>query len=159
MDKEQLQPSGIDVRLQEAHRIQQDSFLWLAKDSTKHATREEQFIIPNQKDGKSFYKFHRGVPYSIKSYEFVKVPPNVIAIVYGRSTLNRNGILCRSSIYEPGYHDFVEFTLYPFINFQAERSVRIAQIIFYPADSCFLYNGQYVRESEYSDYPKGNELR
>jgi deoxycytidine triphosphate deaminase len=67
--------------------------------------------------------------------------------VYGRSTLNRAGILLRSSIYDSGFVcNKIGFTMYPFNDCVIERESRIAQIIFYESHSNTMYNGQYQEQ-------------
>jgi deoxycytidine triphosphate deaminase len=88
--------------------------------------------------------FCAGSIYSVETLEYAKIPENSVAMVYGRSTLNRNGILIRSSLYDSGFENYIGFTMYAFSGLRTQVGVRLAQIVFYPAEYSRLYNGQYM---------------
>jgi deoxycytidine triphosphate deaminase len=146
MTPEQLQPNGIDLRLKKGIKLPIHKAFKLLHDDTQHL----DWYIPEGSYCKECFSvlFERGKPYLIETFEYVKIPPNVVAIVYGRSSLNRNGILARSSLYDSGFEDYVGFTLYPWVPFEAHIGVRIAQIVFYSAESRGLYAGQYGIENK-----------
>lgn len=137
---DQFQPNGIDVRINTVRLISgffsiEESLL--SKDK-KILPKYEGIVSSN-----GFFHLKRGIPYSIDCLEDVNIPKNVAAIVYGRSSLNRNGIFVRSSLYDSGFKNTVGITMYPWIDCYVGYETRIAQIIFFEADSEELYNGSY----------------
>jgi deoxycytidine triphosphate deaminase len=142
LNDKQLQPNGIDIRVKIAWKIPIHKPFRLFNHKTFHLDkyRCEQSLYEDHPT----FLFERGFAYSVETFEFVKVPSNVAALVYGRSSLNRNGIFCRATLYDSGFTDFVGFTMYPFVPFEVHFGARVAQIIFIEADSCHLYQGQYL---------------
>lgn len=146
LHKDQLQPNGIDLRIRFAVKLDVKSTLTLfhsGKDPVTQLSPKTTF-----EGGGETVIFERLVPYRVETFEFVKIPKDIIAVIYGRSTLNRNGIIARSALYDSGFENYVGFAVYPFVNFAAEIGVRMAQIVFYSADTCFLYDGQYGMKNE-----------
>ncbi len=146
LNPKQVQPNGIDLRLKVAFKIPIHTPFKLYNHATKHLNkyRSEGSIHEDH----PVVLFERMTAYNVETFEYVEIPENVVALIYGRSSLNRNGILCRASVYDSGFKDFVGFTLYPFVHFEAHWGVRLAQIVFYEADSCHLYHGQYQQAEE-----------
>ena len=130
MDPKQLQPNGIDVRLKSAQRICGHR-LYLSQNETTHCDKTD--VIADDDGNLDF-----------ETLEYAKIPENSVAMVYGRSTLNRNGILIRSSLYDSGFENYIGFTMYAFSGLRTQVGVRLAQIVFYPAEYSRLYNGQYM---------------
>lgn len=140
LSEEQIQANGIDVRIKSVQQLGGDFTLsrYPFKKYDFNFEKTELFI-----DDDGFFKFECAVPYSIECFESVKIPKNVAAMVYGRSSLNRRGIFIRSSFYDSGFSNTIGFTLYPWIDCKIQIQARVAQIVFFRADSKDLYNGQY----------------
>lgn len=136
----QFQPNGIDVRIKKAWKIVGDFVLCGAEEVETKIVPVHEML---SSDPNGFFLFEPFVPYGIECFERVSIPDNVVAMVYGRSTLNRNGIFIRSSLYDSNFNNFVGFTMYPWVETTIECGSRIAQIVFMSADSDGLYGGQY----------------
>lgn len=150
LNDKQLQPNGIDIRLKIAWKIPIHKPFKLLNHKTCHLNkyRCEQSLYEDHPT----MLFERGLAYSVESFEFVKIPNNIVGMVYGRSSLNRNGVFCRASVYDSGFEDFIGFTMYPFVPFEAHYGIRVAQIVFMEAESAHLYHGQYaLKESRRRD--------
>jgi len=70
---------------------------------------------------------------------------DTFGLIVQRSTFNRQGIMIRGTIIDPGYKGSIWLTIY---NFRDERiaiykGTRIAQVIFFGANYAALYEGQY----------------
>jgi deoxycytidine triphosphate deaminase len=153
LNREQLQPNGIDLRLKVAWKIPIHKPFKIYNDKTVHLDRyRAEGSIHN--DHPSIL-FQRCMAYNVETFEFIDIPENVTALIFGRSSLNRNGILCRASVYDSGFTNFAGFTIYPFVPFEAHFGVRLAQIVFMESDSCHLYEGQY----QLLDYGTSDETK
>jgi len=80
--------------------------------------------------------------------EIVKLSKDTYAMLYGRSSFNRKGVLIRGSVYDPGYEGKVGCTIY---NLSGEvlvihKNERICQILFFKANPASEYQGQYQKE-------------
>ena len=80
--------------------------------------------------------------------EVVKLPKDIYAQFYHRSSFNRKGVLIIGSIYDPGYNGVVGCTIYNLSGnvLKIKKNERIGQMVFYKADAAFEYNGQYQKE-------------
>lgn len=103
--------------------------------------------------GHNMYFLDQGV-YSITFDQGLKpLPPNNTAFIYQRSTLGRNGVLLRSSVFDPGFETpdigaILEVWRPIFI----EEHARVAQIVIYenePVPEAMLYSGQYQGSKDY----------
>lgn len=143
-EKEQLQPNGIDLRIRKVLKVPRNmhSPFRMYADGSKHVPDQGVCEGTLLHDGPAFV-LERGYAYSVECYEKVQIPRNVAAMVYGRSTLHRNGVLCRAGVYDSGFNDFVGLMMFPFCDFWVEKRTRIAQIIFYKSDTSHIYDGQY----------------
>lgn len=140
----QLQPSGIDVRVSFVKKIDLSSVFIMSPSSFARSSKKAPLpIYWKEEDSLRYYQMRRGYAYDVQCYEWVKLPVGVVAYVFGRSTLNRNGVFARSSLYDPGFNNYVGFTVYPFVDFEVAIGERIAQIVFARAESVSSYDGQY----------------
>ena len=80
--------------------------------------------------------------------ETVKLPKDIYAQFYHRSSFNRKGILITGSIYDPNYEGVVGCTIYNLSGdvIEIKKNKRIGQMVFYKADAASEYNGQYQSE-------------
>lgn len=106
---------------------------------------------------KSVLKLFRGCSYNVEINEGVDLPSNVYAELAIRSSWSRKGIFQSSGIYDPGFHGTCGLTLYNLSDKPIEIPVneRIAQMIFFEADSASTYDGHYNHtdstESQYKE--------
>ncbi len=80
--------------------------------------------------------------------EVVRVPKDMFALVVSRSTFNRNGVLVRGCVFDPGYNGKIHLSVYNLSGkrYSIPKNERIAQIVFFRADAASSYNGQYQNE-------------
>ena len=99
-------------------------------------TIQEEIILP---EGKSK---------NVLLNEKLRLPENVYAMLYGRSSFNREGVLIRGSVYDNGYKGQIGCTVYNMSGRQIKfgRNKRIAQMLFFKADAASEYNGQWQGE-------------
>lgn len=144
LEDEQMQPNGVDVRLKCVSKFHMADGLTPPMEMkvgyVAHLPKYECSTI------RGSYRLYKLKPYDFTCYEYVKIPEGVVAFVYGRSSLNRNGILARAGVYDSGFANWVGFTVYPFSDFRVEPKSRVAQILFMEAETAHLYQGQYQNE-------------
>ena len=89
----------------------------------------------------------RGRAYEIELCE-VKMPDDCWGYIFGRSTFNRQGILIRSSVIDPGYHGKIGVTAYVLgkNNVYIEVGDRVGQLLVFKANVSGKYDGQYQNE-------------
>lgn len=97
-------------------------------------------IVPD--DG--FFHLEEGT-YSVEFDQGINaLPENNTAFIWQRSTLGRNGILIRSSVYDPGFETpNMGAILFVGRPVDIELHARIAQIVIHENEPAPLYNGQY----------------
>ena len=106
---------------------------------------------------KSVLKLLPSCSYNVEINEGVDLPSNVYAELAIRSSWSRKGIFQSSGIYDPGFHGTCGLTLYNLSDKPIEIPVneRIAQMIFFEADSASTYDGHYNHtdstESQYKE--------
>jgi len=141
---QQLQPNGIDVRVDVIKKVPYNSMApFKLYENGKKVVPAHHICKGTLMNDEDAFVLERGYAYSAECFEVVKIPKNVMGMVYGRSTLMRNGVFCRASVYDSGFHDHVGMMIYPFVDFWVQRGTRIAQIIFQSAKTAYQYNGQY----------------
>ena len=85
---------------------------------------------------------------SVYVNEKVTIPKNLFALIWSRSTFNRNGIIVRGCVLDPGYEGVPCFSIYNMggNKLRLAKGTRICQILFFNADSAGIYKGQYQYE-------------
>jgi len=85
---------------------------------------------------------------AVRLNEIVSVPVSMFALMFSRSTFNRQGILITSTVFEPGWRGIPTVSIYNFsgVDISIAKDTRIAQIIFFKADAASVYNGQYQNQ-------------
>lgn len=81
--------------------------------------------------------------------EKIKIPKEAFALVFSRSTFNRQGIIARGTVFDSGYEGRPMFSIYNLSgsHISIPKDTRMLQIIFFRADSAGLYKGQYQNEN------------
>jgi len=136
-EKTQLQPSGIDLRIDYFSQIMGGGFLGLKQKQNSNEVKLEPYL--------DVYTLEPGIPYMAYFVESCKLPTHMSALIWGRSTLVRNGILCLSMVYDPGYENVIACPVYPFRQFNVERYARFAQFCGISNSGTLMYEGSYTR--------------
>lgn len=82
---------------------------------------------------------------NIEINEGVNLPANVYSVLNIRSSFSRKGVFQSSGIYDPGFHGTCGLTLYNLSEepIEIKANERIAQMLFFDADSASVYDGHY----------------
>jgi deoxycytidine triphosphate deaminase len=85
-----------------------------------------------------------GKSYDVTSDIYVEVPEGMAAIIVGRSTGNRNGIIVTSGLYDSGFKGHIGCVIHVNVGMVfLAKGTFIGQIIFMDADSAKMYAGGY----------------
>lgn len=139
---------GYDIRLADEFRI--------------YKGNSHEIIDPKHLNEDSFKKFKRDIclipPHSYilgRSFEYLKIPRNIMAICFGKSTYARCGIIINVTPLEPEWHGFITISIsnpnsYPVRLYPNEG---IAQVIFLEAKEICMKsymdkNGKYQAQQD-----------
>jgi len=93
----QVQPNGIDLRVDRVQRLTSPGLLGEADNVREPAARED---VQADKDG--WWDLHRGA-YVITYQEKVNLPTDIMALARPRSTLLRSGVAIHAAVWDAGY--------------------------------------------------------
>lgn len=137
IDDTMIQPNTVDLRVDKVYRIGAGP---MHIDEEEKIHRKSMEIFPDE-DGN--FLLSPGC-YEMQSNQQVEIAEGEVALVLGRSTFNRNGVLIISSIYDSGFKDYAGATAY---NIGGETTVkpntRFAHLIIAKAESLHKYDGDY----------------
>lgn len=139
LDKEQVQPASVDIRLGDTFSIVEDSSTGIItlKDEVRYKTinTDTYILLPGQ--------FVLAT-----TMEYVSLPDNLTAFVEGRSSLGRLGLFIQNAGWvDPGFQGEITLELFNAnrcaIELKAGR--RVGQLVFAEMDDTALkpYNGKY----------------
>jgi deoxycytidine triphosphate deaminase len=142
IDDTMIQPNTVDLRINKIFKIGRGP-MHIDEDKKEHRKLIEQEVDENGN-----YVLGLGEVFEIESNQQVEIAEDEIALVLGRSTFNRNGVLIVSSIYDSGFKDYAGATLY---NLGGETTVkpntRFAHLVIAKAESLHKYDGDYGEKS------------
>ena len=142
IDNIQFTPNGLDVSVKNILKFSNEKGV-IDFDNTQRKLPETVKLIPNE-NNKFFLK--QGV-YLAELREYIKLPKNVIANIYPRSTLCRCGATTQSGVWDAGYYGNGAIQL--IVNNPAGiiliKKARIAHMIFIKMteEAHEKYNGAY----------------
>lgn len=136
--KDLVQPSGIDLRLEDVF-IQKSAGSLM--DNQKNLPELERLKPP-------IYILKPKTAYSVTVEPKMKIPTGYAQLYLPRSTLNRSFISVHTAVGDPGFYGTLQFLLvnqgeHPFTLKQGER---IAQGVVFPVEGSGEYNGSYQEE-------------
>lgn len=133
-----IQPNAVDIPVNKIYEMRSHSAFYLRSDGKTHRNRVDRELT-----SEGLWKLTPGA-YDFFSEAYVEVPEGVCGWLITRSTLNRNGIIVHSGLYDSGYKGHLSGTLYVFhgANF-IEPGVCICQFIMASSKSEGVYAGGY----------------
>lgn len=146
-DENQIQQVGIDLRLAKAYRIVGPAEFYVSKSIRGKSIKPD--LLEMSPDGGCFM-FKAGKQYALDFFEDVDVPENMAGLVTHRSTFNRFSGSIMSGWYDPGFKSQggCGAIFRPVLDTKVEIGFRMAQVVFYSAESASLYSGQYQNSKE-----------
>jgi dUTP pyrophosphatase len=141
----QLQPNGIDLRVDRVQRLTSPGLLGAADTVREPAARED---VSTDNDG--WWDLHRGA-YVITYREKVNLPNDLMALIRPRSTLLRSGVAIHGAVWDAGYSGRGEglLSVHNSRGFRLQRGARVAQLVFFRLVSAAGegYRGRYHGEN------------
>ncbi|MGH2378246.1 MAG: deoxyuridine 5'-triphosphate nucleotidohydrolase [Candidatus Limnocylindria bacterium] len=123
----QLQPNGIDLRLERVQRLTSPALLG-ASDAVREPSAREDV----KADDDGWWDLHQGA-YVIGYREKVNLPADLTALIRPRSSLLRSGVTLHGAVWDAGYSGRGEGLL-AVMNprgYRIQRGARIAQLVFF----------------------------
>jgi dUTP pyrophosphatase len=141
----QLQPNGIDLRLERVQRLTSPALLG-ASDAVREPSAREDL----KPDADGWWDLHQGA-YVIGYREKVNLPPDLTALLRPRSSLLRSGVTVHGAVWDAGYSGRGEGLL-AVMNprgYRIQRGARIAQLVFFRLSRATAagYAGRYQGEN------------
>lgn len=141
----QLQPNGIDLRLERVQRLTSPGLLGEGENVREPAAREELAA-----DADGWWDLHAG-SYVITFRERVNLPKHLMALGRPRSSLLRSGVTVHGAVWDAGYSGRGEGLL-AVLNprgYRIQRGARILQLVFYRLGEPAVagYRGRYQGEN------------
>ncbi|HUG55712.1 MAG TPA: deoxyuridine 5'-triphosphate nucleotidohydrolase [Candidatus Limnocylindrales bacterium] len=143
-ERAQLQPNGIDLRIERVQRLTSPALLGAADSVREPAAREDLAA-----DGDGWWDLHQGA-YVIGYREKVNLPNGVMAFARPRSTLLRSGVAVHTAVWDAGYSGRGEGLL-SVLNprgYRVQRGARVVQLVFLRLgnEAAEGYRGKYQGE-------------
>jgi dUTP pyrophosphatase len=141
----QLQPNGIDLRVERVQRLTSPGLLGASDAVREPAAREDV-----QSDKDAWWDLHRGA-YVITYRERVNIPTDLMALVRPRSSLLRSGVAIHGAVWDAGYSGRGEGLLSVLNSrgYRLQRGARVAQLVFFRLSAATAdgYRGRYHGEN------------
>lgn len=133
--KDLVQPSGIDLRLEDVF-IQKSAGSLI--DNEKNLPELERLEPP-------IYTLKPKTAYSVTVEGKVKIPKGYAMLYLPRSTLNRSFISVHTAVGDPGFYGTLQFLLYNYgeFDYKIKRGERIAQAVVFQVTGSGEYDGSY----------------
>ena len=141
--KDMIQPNAIDLRVKNISKIV-NGVVILHGDVKQHLKRVDVASV----DG--MYILEGGCKYDVVFDGNIEIAHKEAGFVIVRSTLNRNGIVVTSGLYDSGYNNIIGGMLHipEGVTLHIGENERLAQFLLFDAESIGLYNGYYNKMFE-----------
>ena len=162
LEESQIQPNAIDITCDQIFSFNKQNItngiinqmILLKEGKTQHAERRPvltqlQYHAEGKTEDRDDNWYLNSGAYPFESNTEVEIPDGHVGWLITRSSLNRNGVIVHSGLYDSGFKGNIGGTLYvmgtPLITIQ--RGARIAQFVLAKAESVGHYNGQYQKST------------
>jgi deoxycytidine triphosphate deaminase len=133
-----LQQNGIDLRLDTVQ---------VADGATRFSLYKKKDARCNylqlEPDANNDFLFFPGKQYALDCMEWIDIPQGTAAYLFMRSSVNRYSGMFFTGLWDAGFRGRLGGIFRPYIATTVERGVRMAQVVFFRADSHRPYEGQY----------------
>ena len=130
------QPNAVDLRVDKIFKLRNEEFE-ISESYKKHRGSVE--VTPT--DG--YFQLEPGT-YEIIMENIVNIPEGYAGWVITRSTLNRNGLVITSGLYDSGYNGVMAGCLHVEHGpAKIEKGSRVGQFLLFEAETLSMYDGDY----------------
>jgi len=139
VDKNNVQPSGVDLRVKVVYRLKNGGYLWIKNRQTPNVE-----IVSDKVGDKIVLEQNEFV--LVETMEKVNMPKDLLALVLPRSSLFRCGVSLHTAVVDPGFIGTLTFGMKNLSDhtFELEIGSKIGQIVFEEVKgNDKLYNGKY----------------
>ena len=138
-DDEMVQMHALDIRIDKLYSLK-GHFTLNGETSRRHRQTEEVYV-----DDKGFFELKPNTIYAFDANHKVEMALGEAGWIIGRSTLQRNGIIVQSALYDAGYIGGINGTIFNATNDFAyiKQGSRIGQFLLVEAETYKLYEGVY----------------
>ena len=139
VDKNNVQPSGVDLRAKAIYRLKNGGYLGVKNRQTPNVD-----IISNKVGEKIILEPNEFV--LVETMEKVNMPNDLLALILPRSSLFRCGVSLHTAVVDPGFIGTLTFGMKNMSDhsFELEIGSKIGQIVFEEVKGNEkLYNGKY----------------
>lgn len=136
--KELVQPSGIDLRVDE---------VFIQKSPASLIDGEK--VLPElEKLKPPLYALKPKTGYSVTIDRKIKIPKGYSMIYLPRSTLLRSFVSVHTALGDPGFYGTLQFLLYNYgeYDYTLKQGERIAQAVVFPVSGSGEYDGSYQED-------------
>ena len=138
-DDKQIQPNAVDITADRMFQVLDSNVFEVSNTDKLHRNRGE-LTNPH------FWQLERGV-YDFLSDVYVDVPEGAVGWLVTRSTLNRNGLIVQSGLYDSGFKGNIGGMLYNLSGMaRITPHTCVAQFILADSESVGKYSGGYNTE-------------
>lgn len=133
--KDLIQPSGIDLRLDD---------VFIQKDAGSLIDDVKNLPVLEKLDG-PIYDLKPKRAYSVTVEPKVRIPKGYSMLFLPRSTLNRSFVSVHTAVGDPGFFGTLQFLLYNYgdFDYRIKKGERIAQAVVFSVTGSGEYNGSY----------------
>jgi deoxycytidine triphosphate deaminase len=139
VDKNNVQPSGVDLRAKTVYRLKNGGYLGLKNRQTPNVD-----IVSDKIGDKIILEPNEFV--LVETMEKVNMPNDLLALIFPRSSLFRCGVSLHTAVVDPGFIGTLTFGMKNLSDhpFELEIGSKIGQIVFEEVKgNDKLYNGKY----------------
>lgn len=136
--KELVQPSGIDLRVDEV----------FIQKSPASLVDEEKTLPELEKLKPPLYTLKPKTGYSVTIDRKIKIPKGYSMIYLPRSTLLRSFVSVHTALGDPGFYGTLQFLLFNYGEYEytLKQGERIAQAVVFPVTGSGEYDGSYQED-------------
>lgn len=138
--EEQIQPNGVDLRVEWVHEIKGTAFLGEDSKMDYSLMKKREASMDDQ----GFYLLKPYKQYMVDFMEEVSVPEGYCAIIYPRSSLLRVGAFITSALWDTGFNGTLGASVRVLNPLCVKEGARLAQVVFHKAAfNGHRYEGRY----------------
>lgn len=141
VDADMEQMHCLDIRIMEVYALR--GVFELTEEDKIHKTKKR--MVEVERHGRLYFELQPHTLYQFDAAHKVEMAEGEAGWIIGRSTLQRNGVIVQSALYDSGYKGGINGTIFNTTNEVARIEVmsRVGQFVVTKAETIKLYEGDY----------------